>query len=83
MIEYTCVMLCSVWFDFSGVLVCTDVMGRGVDIPDISWVIQYDPPTDARFTATLYTSKMSTFLFLCFVLNHGWQLLYLVRKDTF
>lgn len=31
----------------SGILVCTDVMGRGVDIPDISWVIQYDPPTYA------------------------------------
>jgi ATP-dependent RNA helicase DDX55/SPB4 len=29
----------------SGVLICTDVMGRGVDIPDVNWVIQYDPPT--------------------------------------
>ncbi|XP_076434856.1 ATP-dependent RNA helicase DDX55-like [Babylonia areolata] len=31
----------------SGVLVCTDVMARGVDIPDVDWVIQYDPPTSA------------------------------------
>ena len=31
-----------------GVLVCTDVMARGVDIPDVHWVIQYDPPSSAR-----------------------------------
>ena len=33
----------------SGVLVCTDVMARGVDIPDVNWVIQYDPPSSARY----------------------------------
>ncbi|PVD31316.1 hypothetical protein C0Q70_06728 [Pomacea canaliculata] len=31
----------------SGLLVCTDVMARGVDIPDVQWVIQYDPPSSA------------------------------------
>lgn len=31
----------------SGVLVCTDVMARGVDIPDVNWVVQYDPPSSA------------------------------------
>ncbi|KAG1673478.1 ATP-dependent RNA helicase DDX55 [Nymphon striatum] len=30
-----------------GVLVCTDVMARGVDIPEVDWVLQYDPPTSA------------------------------------
>ncbi|KAJ8299141.1 hypothetical protein KUTeg_023201 [Tegillarca granosa] len=30
-----------------GVLICTDVMARGVDIPEVNWVIQYDPPTSA------------------------------------
>ncbi|ELU07919.1 hypothetical protein CAPTEDRAFT_209893 [Capitella teleta] len=30
-----------------GVLVCTDVMGRGVDIPEINWVTQYDPPSSS------------------------------------
>ncbi|GFO43160.1 RNA helicase [Plakobranchus ocellatus] len=30
-----------------GVLICTDVMARGVDIPDINWVVQYDPPSSA------------------------------------
>ncbi|XP_031555009.1 ATP-dependent RNA helicase DDX55-like [Actinia tenebrosa] len=32
----------------SGVLVCTDVMARGVDIPEVNWVIQYDPPSSAN-----------------------------------
>ncbi|XP_064653253.1 ATP-dependent RNA helicase DDX55-like isoform X3 [Lineus longissimus] len=30
-----------------GVLVCTDVMARGIDIPQVHWVIQYDPPSSA------------------------------------
>jgi len=31
----------------AGVLICTDVMARGVDIPEVHWVIQYDPPSSA------------------------------------
>ncbi|XP_011499766.1 PREDICTED: ATP-dependent RNA helicase DDX55 [Ceratosolen solmsi marchali] len=31
----------------SGLLICTDVMARGIDIPEVDWVIQYDPPSTA------------------------------------
>lgn len=28
-------------------LLCTDVIARGVDIPEIDWVLQWDPPSNA------------------------------------
>ncbi|XP_012228216.1 probable ATP-dependent RNA helicase DDX55 homolog [Linepithema humile] len=31
----------------SGILICTDVMARGIDIPEVDWVLQYDPPSTA------------------------------------
>ena len=31
------------------VLLCTDVAARGIDIPNVNWIIQYDPPTDPDF----------------------------------
>jgi len=32
-----------------GVLLCTDVTARGIDIPDVDWIIQYDAPQDPSF----------------------------------
>lgn len=32
----------------TGVLMCTDVMARGVDFPSVDWVIQFDPPSSAK-----------------------------------
>ncbi|OWK14623.1 DDX55 [Cervus elaphus hippelaphus] len=33
--------------ELGGILVCTDVMARGIDIPEVNWVLQYDPPSNA------------------------------------
>ncbi|KAL3270693.1 hypothetical protein HHI36_021221 [Cryptolaemus montrouzieri] len=30
-----------------GLILCTDVMARGIDIPEIDWVLQWDPPASA------------------------------------
>jgi ATP-dependent RNA helicase DDX55/SPB4 len=30
----------------NGVLVCTDIAARGLDVPNVDWVVQFDPPTD-------------------------------------
>lgn len=30
------------------VLLCTDIAARGLDMPDIDWVIQFDPPQDPK-----------------------------------
>lgn len=32
----------------NGILFCTDVAARGLDVPNITWIVQYDAPTEIK-----------------------------------
>ncbi|XP_071572309.1 probable ATP-dependent RNA helicase DDX55 homolog [Temnothorax nylanderi] len=59
----------------NGILICTDVMARGIDISEIDWVLQYDPP-----------SMASSFVHRCGrtarIGNEGNALLFLLETES-
>lgn len=55
------------------ILLCTDVAARGLDIPRVDWIVQYDPPDDPKVRTnfvvgdvTLYSLCSGTWQFLLF-----------------
>ena len=35
---------CEAKTDYNSLLLTTDLAARGIDIPDVDWIIQFDPP---------------------------------------
>jgi len=56
-----------------GILLCTDVAARGLDIPQVDWIVQYDPPDDPKVC-------VESFLYQNLINQspHGW-----FRKQSF
>ena len=48
-----------------GTLLCTDVAARGLDIPEVDWIIQYDPPDDPKVGVAHHGMLLNTWLLMC------------------
>lgn len=43
------------------ILLCTDVLARGVDIPEMNWVLQWEPPSNAAGNTTTFPIDLSLY----------------------
>jgi ATP-dependent RNA helicase DDX18/HAS1 len=53
----------------SGILLCTDVAARGLDIPLVDWIVQYDPPDDPKVIIEFIQFKTCFNLIFFFILK--------------
>ncbi|CAM4542626.1 hypothetical protein PO909_026090 [Leuciscus waleckii] len=59
----------------TGVLLCTDVAARGLDLPQVTWIIQYNPP----FSAAEYVHRVGR---TARIGAQGSSLLFLTPSET-
>ena len=50
-----------------GTLLCTDVAARGLDIPLVDWIVQYDPPDDPKVRCILQAFAVELEIRMCFL----------------
>lgn len=64
----------------SGILLCTDVAARGLDIPEVDWIVQYDPPDDPKVNKFLGFFFLLLGFFNCILVCHV-KLLSLIKNS--
>jgi len=67
----------------AGILLCTDVAARGLDIPKVDWIIQFDPPDDPReyIHRVGRTARGTTGKALLFLLSHELGFLQFLKNE--
>ena len=48
----------------SGILLCTDVAARGLDIPEVDWIVQFDPPDDPKVLLIIIVNCIHVYLYI-------------------